>query len=268
VEQVILAAMDKKRERRPPSARAFHSLLLEAGMQEDDAILDVSSWTFATPSAPPPPIEFGPDEFVAEQAQSLPVGRPSQRPRALRDPPAEDLFPHLPGGFEPDNDGAPRAPGTARAAGHAARGERSRPLAAAAPHPPAPAPRPVPAPPPRLQDLPAFVADAPLPAPASARRPQELGLGGGFVEAPVSAAKLGAKPNAAPLGPRPRRHEQESAPPEGGNPIAPLLRSALGWLLALAALAALAYLANTVFKRPDPRKTRQPNEAAGESAPP
>jgi serine/threonine protein kinase len=62
VEQVLLAAMDKKRDRRPPSARVFHDLLLEAGMQEDDSILDIATWTFSTPSEPPPPLDFGPDE--------------------------------------------------------------------------------------------------------------------------------------------------------------------------------------------------------------
>jgi serine/threonine protein kinase len=62
VEQVLLATMDKKRDRRPPSARTFHDLLLEASVQEDDALLDTTSWTFSTPSEPPPPIEFGPEE--------------------------------------------------------------------------------------------------------------------------------------------------------------------------------------------------------------
>ena len=62
VEQVLLAAMDKKRDRRPTNARVFHDLLLEASVQDDDAYLDPNTWTFNTPSEPPPPIDFGPDE--------------------------------------------------------------------------------------------------------------------------------------------------------------------------------------------------------------
>jgi predicted ATP-grasp superfamily ATP-dependent carboligase len=42
----------------------------------------------------------------------------------------------------------------------------------------------------------------------------------------------------------------------------------LGWLFAIAALAALAYLANTVFKRPDPRKARQAIDGTAQEAPP
>jgi hypothetical protein len=85
----------------------------------------------------------------------------------------------------------------------------------------------------------------------------------------MGGPKLAAKPQSGPQAARPRRAaELEGAESEGGAGIVPVLRSVLGWLLALAALAALAYLANTVFKRPDPRKTRHASEPAGESAQP
>jgi len=82
VEQVLLASMDKDRKRRPPSARAFHDLLLEAGMQEDDAMLDTETWSFTTPSEPPPPVDFGDmseSEFDSGPAPALPApGRAKQ----------------------------------------------------------------------------------------------------------------------------------------------------------------------------------------------
>lgn len=83
VEQVLLASMDKDRKRRPPSARAFHDLLLEAGMQEDDAMLDTETWSFTTPSEPPPPVDFGDmseSEFDSGPAPALPAPGRGRQP--------------------------------------------------------------------------------------------------------------------------------------------------------------------------------------------
>jgi serine/threonine-protein kinase len=147
IEQVVLAAMDKSRERRPPTARAFHNLLLEAGMQEEDALLDVESWTFSTPSGPPPPIDFGPEEFKSDPpAQAAPArGDSGKRPRDS----ADAMFPHLPAGFD-DAGFAPaaalgKAPKPQPApAGKAAAPERPGPAAQAGRAAPPPA-RPQPA---------------------------------------------------------------------------------------------------------------------------
>jgi serine/threonine protein kinase len=267
IEQLVLAAMDKKRDRRPPNARAFHSLLLEAGMQEDDAMLDASTWTFSSPSGPPPPIDFGPDEFPNSD---LPPTA-----KAVRDP--EDMFPHLPAGFELDDVPPPRHTPLAgdRAPGRGAQGF-SVPAEAArrAPGPPVPvrgqqaplAPRPVPAPPPRMNDLPAFALDAPAAqrrAPEPAAAPfGEFGMGTPSRLGGMGQAQGGMTPERA-------RRAAERPPLSGETDEkrgTPVLRSVLGWLFALAALAALAYLANTVFKRPDPRKQRRANEAASEAA--
>jgi serine/threonine-protein kinase len=271
IEQLVLASMDKKRDRRPPSARAFHSLLLEAGMQEDDAMLDVTTWTFATPSGPPPPIDFGPDEF----AKSDPPDEPRQ---------GEDMFPHLPAGFELDDIAPARGvdAGYASHASHASHARAAPSLPGRAfpadprrvPPPPAVAPRglgrepqpgpgrPVPAPPPRLNDLPAFATEAALPS----RRGPEPGKP--FGELPSAGTKFGLGGQG---GAQPERARRPDRPPvSGAEPKkagAPVLRSVLGWLFALAALAALAYLANTVFTRPDPRKQRRTESSSAQPQP-
>jgi serine/threonine-protein kinase len=266
IEQVILAAMDKRRDRRPPSARVFHDLLLEAGMQEDDAVLDIAQWTFSTPSAPPPAIDFDPDEF--EQSSPGDDGHDAHSGRE-----SMDMFPHLPGEFSIDD--APPARERAREQNH----EAYAPEPVRAVGPPAqrgprpvegPAPRPIPAPPARLNDLPAFAGDAPDPlrrVPDPRGQFADLNAQKGPAGAPASQAKPA---NASPYGadrPRPpvRPYTGETSASEGGSSVA---RSVLGWLFAIAALAALAYLANTVFKRPDPRKARQSGESTTQGAPP
>lgn len=264
IEQVVLAAMDKSRERRPPSARAFHNLLLEAGMQEEDALLDVESWTFSTPSGPPPPIDFGPDEFESDApAQGAPAR--ASGGRNVRDS-AEDMFPHLPAGF----DDAAFAPAPSRAAsaqlGKDAALERPGPtpgLGRAA----APVPRPHPTAL-RADDLPMFAAD-----PGAARGPYAPDLGPGQRGPQLDAGALAARKDspvrevaleraaprrAAERAPR-NQSTEDSTPPGAG-----IARSVLGWLFALAALAALAYLANTVFTRPDPRKNRRAQDPSAQ----
>jgi hypothetical protein len=263
IEQVILAAMDKKRERRPPTARVFHDLLLEAGMQEDDAVLDIAQWTFSTPSAPPPAIDFGPDDFE----QSSPGEHAHDAGRE-----SMDMFPHLPGEFELDAAVPARvqrapahdafAPEPARAAAPQVQPPRgTRPLEG-------PAPRPIPAPPGRLNDLPAFAGDLPDPLRRAADPRSQFGdLSAPKGTGPAAAGQpKPANPQYAADRPRPpvRPYTGETSASEGRSSIA---RSVLGWLFAIAALAALAYLANTVFKRPDPRKARQPSESASQGTP-
>jgi serine/threonine protein kinase len=259
IEQVVLAAMDKNRERRPPSARGFHNLLLEAGMQEEDALLDVDNWTFSTPSGPPPPIDFGPDEFKSDPPlQSAPArGEAGKKPRDS----AEDMFPHLPAGF----DEAAFAP----AAREPGKGGRPQPAVAGrgpvverpGPAPPARAPAPAarqqPAPAPRANDLPMFAAE-----PGTGPRAQLLDAGPLLARKEVPSREL-ALERAAPRRSAERapiHHSAEDSTPPGSG----VARTVVGWVFALAALAVLAYLANTVFTRPDPRKSRRAQDPAAQ----
>jgi serine/threonine protein kinase len=296
IEQVVLAAMDKERDRRPPTARAFHNLLLEAGMQEEDALLDVASWTFSTPSGPPPPIDFGPDEFKSDPPVQASEARGDAHKRA-RDS-ADDMFPHLPAGF----DDASFAP----APGKPAKPQPAQPAAAArgpAPERPGPAPalgrgalpgqRPQPAP--RPNEMPMFAAE-PGSRGAFAAEPgtgprgaflAESGTGarGAFLAEPGTGPRGAflAEPGTGPRGPlldtaQPARKEAQrraaerapqvaQAAEESTPPAARIARTVVGWVFALAALAALAYLANTVFTRPDPRKSRRAQDPSAQQAP-
>jgi serine/threonine-protein kinase len=92
VEQVLLAAMDKKRDRRPPNARVFHDLLLEASVQDDDAYLDTASWSFSMPSEPPPPIDFGPDETTGLTAAPVFSQPPPTYDSGFEDDAGDDDF--------------------------------------------------------------------------------------------------------------------------------------------------------------------------------
>jgi hypothetical protein len=79
----------------------------------------------------------------------------------------------------------------------------------------------------------------------------------------------GAKPAARAQAERPRHaptraYVEEEERAKQGTPV---LRSLLGWVFALAALAALAYLANAVFTRPDPRKTRRASDPTLQTSP-
>jgi serine/threonine protein kinase len=265
IEQVILAAMDKKRDRRPPNARVFHDLLLEAGMQEDDAVLDLAGWTFSTPSAPPPAIDFGPEEFVESEPPAS-----AQADRGGHE--SSDIFPHLPAGFGPD-DSLPARGQPDRAPAFASEPARAR-APAPVPRAQAPMPRPVPAPPARLHDLPAFAPDAPDPLRRAPDPRSHFGdLAAAGTKGPGGAMAQAKQAQQAAAGAfaaeRPRRALErpaiaESKASDGGSNIA---RSVLGWIFAIAALAALAYLANTVFTRPDPRKARKPVDPAAQEAP-
>ena len=133
-------------------------------------------------------------------------------------------------------------------------------------------PRQVPAPPGRLNELPAFAAEGPDPLRRAPEQRSQFGdpsaqgaKAPGGLTAPGKQGQAGGSPYAADRPrPAPRPYTPEQPPAEGGSKIA---RSVLGWLFAIAALAALAYLANTVFTRPDPRKARQQSDGVPVQAP-
>jgi serine/threonine protein kinase len=265
IEQVLLAAMDKKRDRRPPSARAFHDLLLEASVTEDDAFLDIQTWTFSTPSEPPPPVEFGDDDL---DEPAPPTSR-KKTPVGMED--AGRQAPRVP---------APPSKGAARTAQPAPRGSRTgenvvytQPADFADPgdleadlfaNAPRAAngydtPRSVPPPPSRspFDPQPGAGFDAKPAArggfdgPAGAR-PQ------GFEAAPGRSAPFDAAPrfdgSQRPAA-RPRGVAQPYMEPAGSSPDDSSLAKTVGnWVMALLAIGALVYLMQVVFTRPDRRK--------------
>jgi hypothetical protein len=101
---------------------------------------------------------------------------------------------------------------------------------------------------------------------------QGSGIRGQLLEAAApSRAKEPAR-EAQPFGQeRARARVDRAAPqpevPDSTPPSSGLARTVVGWVFALAALAALAYLANTVFTRPDPRKSRRARDPGAEQAP-
>jgi serine/threonine protein kinase len=54
LEQVLLAALAKKRGERPPNARVLRELLTRAPNEDDGAVLDTSAWTFREAPKPVP----------------------------------------------------------------------------------------------------------------------------------------------------------------------------------------------------------------------
>ncbi len=288
VEQVILASMDKVRTRRPPSARAFHDLLLEAGVQEDDAMLDIATCSFTTPSEPPPPVDFG--DMSDDDFGSAPA--PAPRPRAA--PVAIGTF----GDVEP-----PRAPGRgASPFDQLPAMDFSEPDSLEADLFSEPT-RPVP----QFDSLDPILARgaaapqspfSPSSAPASSHGSGPSPFGGQVdsltvprtpfepapqARSPFEAAtaqrggQFGAAPQRAGPSGRPdpeRRPERRAAPSTaaGGYPMGsasdePTLgRTILNWVVTLVALGALGYLMQIVFTRPDPRKPRPAQEGGAPSA--
>jgi hypothetical protein len=287
----MLAALDKKRDRRPPTARQFHDLLLEAGMQEDDAILDNKTWTFNTLSEPPPPIDFGPeegglapedeDDLEADfgpppdsgarrvQAAPAPPARPPAKPAQKTPPERNSLSFSDPSELEADPFGAPKK--TAPAAFKSLR-----------PAAPQNSMRPVPPPPGRGFEAPlprerAKEFEAPMPA----ARPN-----------PFEAPGAGARPNPFQPGPaaRPGTDAQQPRPMIGaapkfgsGRPGASrrinfsselatnssedsIGRTIMNWIAVLVAIGVLGFIALKVFDRPDPRKRKREENLAAEGA--
>jgi serine/threonine protein kinase len=308
VEQVLLAAMDKKRDKRPPTARTFYDLLLEASVQEDDAVLDIATWTFSTPSEPPPPLDFA-DETTGltgvpdfpTQFSSPPGHRSGSGPFKAAPPPSafDDDFDAPAPISSPSLFGAP-----APAPKHAAPQKRVPPppqfgddaleadLFSAAPAPmrsmkPENTQKPLVPPPPNRGPAPPPVFDA---APSSRMN----------FDAPMPNAR--ANPFEAPRSP------MDPAPPRGGAPdpvpqfqrpmIDPVPRMATGrlgtsdrprvnfttqldsgdspgigrtianWLAVLVVIGVLGYLVRVISDRPDPRKRRRQETEQQEQAAP
>lgn len=78
VEQVILAAMEKRREGRPATARAFYDLLVAATQQPEDAVLNPETLEFGAPpsSAPPQGLPSLGEEFASEPPPLTPSSTP------------------------------------------------------------------------------------------------------------------------------------------------------------------------------------------------
>ncbi len=230
IEQVLLLAMDKDKRRRPPSARVFHDLLLEASVQEDDAVLEAETWTFRPHSEPPGELAFelGEEEDLFAP-QSAPAPRDSSDSGVRRSLDFATNVPRESGEF---NFGIPTPP--------PARSEWRAPEPGPARHTEEPLPAP-------LLELAAQLSPprAPVQAPLNPRaaKPQ--------VARPVRSASAGHQGGG---------HEAEES--------SGLVRALLRWLAVLVAIFALGYVANLVFSRPEPRKSRQttaPSSALGPS---
>jgi serine/threonine protein kinase len=253
VEQVLLAALEKDKLRRPPSARAFHDLLLAAAAQAEDMRLDTERWTFvkAAPPTPPPRASLSPSGPLRVPAPPRAVPTPSLSPQ--RAAPIHSAAPPRAAQLgsaaraaseplrvpEPPLSGVRRAP-TASAAGPKAPAEfrfvSSEPAraAAAAPAPSTPA-RTVESVQLALRPLEELEASPPRQATVQARR--------------VHASM-------APAGRRELQGDRAARRGEAAGASSRLWRTVGNWLALLLAVAVLWYLANLVFHRPDPRKHR------------
>jgi serine/threonine protein kinase len=289
VEQVLLATMDKKRDKRPPSARTFYDLLLEASVQEEDAILDITTWQFSTPSEPPPPLDFADestgltsvpnfpaqfsapppafdDDFDAPARGSAPnlFGAPLGKPAAAPHKPANKVPP--PPQFADDAleaDLFPAAPAPMRSL----RPENSqKPLVVPPPNRGAP--------PPALFDAPQSPRgqfDAPMPG--TRTNPFE-----------AAAAPRGGAPDPAPsfqrsmIEPVPRmgsgrpgmgEKKRVNFTTQLDNSDSPTIgRTIMNWLAVLVVIGVLGYLVRVISDRPDPRKRkRQDTEQQEQAAP-
>ena len=231
VEQVVVAALAKRREERPPNARAFRELLLEASLRDDQVKLDIQGWSFqslpdpdvlglAPPRKPQQPFDLEADVFKAARGSAqVPrdsrhfeaawSNRPAQAPASaaarrasMATPIGNSLPPSLRGSLAPQVGESPRVTLTGSAQ-----------LELDVPVKPPPAVRPSPR------------AAAPL------RK-----LRGGSANTPTKRGAIG---------------------------------TIIGWIAAAGALALLVYLASEVFKRPDPRRHRRgPDETGVEAAQP
>jgi serine/threonine-protein kinase len=289
VEQVLLAALHKDKRKRPESARALHDILLEASTQPEDATLDGESWSFrrsspasgagqgAAPSkssfsleGPPSGVRRAPEgegnspresgEFdfaMPAESEDLPL------PEALPVP--------EPSGPPPRVYGKPVPPPPAAAPAVSARAPEGPPRVLApavrVPPPPGPSidrvlPLPLPAGGPRSSTGPAplTVSRAPLPE-VVALQPLP-----GLAKVPTREQNLAAAPRTK----KARVEEPEESEPEGPSGLARFGRALAGWVLALVAMAALAYVATLVFNRPDPRKARRtpPSQGLGSESTP
>jgi serine/threonine protein kinase len=91
LEQVLMAALAKRREERPPNARAFRELLLEASMQGPNARLETRSWSFQSV----PDVSLAPSRRPKGPTPSLEadIFAPARTTGSLRIPPGQQLEP-------------------------------------------------------------------------------------------------------------------------------------------------------------------------------
>ncbi len=252
-EQVMLAALHKEKHGRPPTARALHDLLAAANEQPEDAVLDCETWSFGSPR-----VELdGADE---DAGLTAPFGVEGPTSGVRWAPEAESVSLRESGEFDFGAPLAPRAP--------------SLPAKAPSPVPPSPPLRvpatpapafeqalPVPAAPPLPHSLPSPAVRTPLPAVITREALPSA------TRAPAWAAEPIAREQPLPTRARgPRRAESAGRRDSGesGASLAKLARAVGSWLLALAAVGALIYVASLVFERPEPHKVRRSQEMLSE----
>ena len=250
VEQVIMAALSKRREERPPNARVLRELLLEAGMQDDRVQLEPANWKFRSVPALPSLAPRG----------SVPT--PTKDPAAFE----ADIFKpaRTTGSFAmPSRAPRPAQPSWSNGAKSAV--SSLAPLAVKS----------VPSPPPRLS-IPRVPGRTP-PPPAHAllgapTRPSFPSLSLDAEEAsrvpevprPIELADLPRSPahsatkTMARGGPGQRTSAATRGKPKRERSV---VGSIFGWLLVLGAIAALVYVGSGIFRRPDARKHRKAADA-------
>ena len=232
VEQVMMAALAKRREERPPNARVFRELLLEAGLQSDDVVLESQTWKFRSlprfSSLPPrPSIPVPVPAASARESLEADIFKPARTTGSFALPGAPRFEPRW--GTGGASSVAPLRV-TTQASG-----------------------------PPVRNSFPSLSLEAEAPpAPASVSSPIELDVRA----LPATRTKTGAFGTAAPLRPR------TSGPMRTRKARRGWFGTLVGWLLMLGAIAALGYVASAVFKRPDARKQRKPVEALAPEPPP
>ncbi|MFT3921228.1 MAG: serine/threonine-protein kinase [Myxococcales bacterium] len=246
LEQVLMATLHKDKNKRPVSARAFRDVLAAANEAPEDAELDPDTWTFHR-AGPPEPMNL---TFTLEAPTS----------GVRRAPEHEGMSPRESGEFDFETPVGPSVPATSRMPSPPPVPTVAEPLRV----PPPPDPvfaRPLPAPRP---SPPAAPAPAPVVAVARAPLPDMV------VREPLpSVVRAPARPEfGGRPGGSPARQQQDTggteADYEGRSGGGRLGRAIGGWILVLVAIAALGYVASLVFNRPDPRKTRRPQETLGQ----
>jgi serine/threonine protein kinase len=232
VEQVLLAALAKKREQRPPNARVLRELMGDAARQEDSVELDREQWKFRAPtprslapgSLAPAPRKGGFELEADVFKQALPTGN-FALPRSDR---------HM-------------SPSWTTRGQQAASAVNAQAAIAPAATPPLDL---------QLQPLHGLELDRPAntvtPAPATLELAVTTSRGAPVRSAPRPPAGSGRH---RPVQERPRARKKS------------VIGVLLGWLAVLAALALLVYVASFVFERPDARKQRKAAEMQPAAAP-
>ncbi|MDB4988259.1 MAG: Serine/threonine protein kinase PrkC, regulator of stationary phase [Myxococcaceae bacterium] len=261
VEQVLMAALSKRREDRPPNARAFRELLLEAGLQHEDVQLETQTWKFRSvptlSSLPPRPASLAPIPAPPREVFELEadVFKPARTTGSFTLPgSSRRIEPKWGSGSITSLTPAAPLPVGSQASGPPLRSL----LGSQASGPPA-------------QNLLSSQASGPPAHDVFGARALETDAHGQRPPAPSAALELDVGQPRKPTTTRGMAVSQR-----GRSSGAIRVRKAkrgwfgalVGWLLMLGAIVALGYVASAVFKRPDPRKHRKPAEVlAPEPAP-